>query len=96
VISLLLIIFGLVSLQRLSVREYPDIERPVVSITTTYRGASAQVSRTRSRSRSRIASPGSKAFSRSSRAARTSVPASTSSSTSIAISTAQRTTSAIA
>ena len=43
VISLLLIIFGLVSLQRLSVREYPDIERPVVSITTTYRGASAQV-----------------------------------------------------
>jgi hydrophobe/amphiphile efflux-1 (HAE1) family protein len=43
VISLLLIIFGLVSLDRLSVREYPDIERPVVSITTTYRGAAAPV-----------------------------------------------------
>ena len=43
VISLLLIIFGLVSMQRLAIREYPDIERPVVSITTTYRGASAQV-----------------------------------------------------
>jgi multidrug efflux pump len=43
VISLLLIIFGLVSMQRLAIREYPDIERPVVSISTTYRGASAQV-----------------------------------------------------
>ena len=43
VISLLLIIFGLVALNRLSVREYPDIERPVVSITTTYRGAAAPV-----------------------------------------------------
>src|SRR5689334_1458772 len=43
VISLLLIIFGLVALNRLSVREYPDIERPVVSITTNYRGAAAPV-----------------------------------------------------
>ena len=47
VISMLLVIFGLVSLQRLSVREYPDIERPVVSITTTYTGASAQVIETK-------------------------------------------------
>ncbi|MBL8270511.1 efflux RND transporter permease subunit [Steroidobacter sp.] len=47
VISLLLIIFGLVSLQRLSVREYPDIDRPVVSITTTYTGASAAVIETK-------------------------------------------------
>ena len=47
VISLLLIIFGLVSLQRLSVREYPDIERPVVSITTNYTGASAAVIETK-------------------------------------------------
>ena len=43
VLSLLLIIFGLVSLERLAVREYPDITRPVVSITTSYRGASANV-----------------------------------------------------
>ena len=43
VLSLLLIIFGLVSLERLAVREYPDITRPVVSITTNYRGASANV-----------------------------------------------------
>jgi multidrug efflux pump len=43
VISLMLIIFGMVCLQRISVREYPDITRPVVSISTTYRGASATV-----------------------------------------------------
>jgi multidrug efflux pump len=43
VLSLLLIIFGLVSLERLQIREYPDISRPVVSINTTYRGASAAV-----------------------------------------------------
>ena len=43
VLSLMLVIFGLVSLERLSVREYPDITRPVVSISTSYRGASANV-----------------------------------------------------
>jgi multidrug efflux pump len=43
VISLLLIILGLVSLERLSVREYPDVDRPVVSVSTNYRGASAPV-----------------------------------------------------
>ncbi|MDY6946680.1 MAG: efflux RND transporter permease subunit [Pseudomonadota bacterium] len=47
VISLLLIIFGLVSLQRLAMREYPDIDRPVVSITTTYTGASSAVIETK-------------------------------------------------
>ncbi|HEX6996839.1 MAG TPA: efflux RND transporter permease subunit [Gammaproteobacteria bacterium] len=47
VISLLLVIFGLMSLQRLGVREYPDIDRPVVSITTNYRGASAAVIETK-------------------------------------------------
>jgi multidrug efflux pump len=47
VVSLLLLIFGLVSLQRLPVREYPDIDRPVVSVTTTYSGASAQVIETK-------------------------------------------------
>ncbi|NBU25490.1 MAG: efflux RND transporter permease subunit, partial [Gammaproteobacteria bacterium] len=34
VLSLLLVIFGLVSLERLAVREYPDITRPVVSVST--------------------------------------------------------------
>ena len=43
VLSMMLVIFGLVSLQRLSVREYPDIDRPVVSVTTSYRGASSAV-----------------------------------------------------
>lgn len=43
VLSLLLVIFGLVALERLPLREYPDINRPVVSITTSYRGASANV-----------------------------------------------------
>ena len=43
VLSLLLVLFGLVALQRLPIREYPDINRPVVSITTIYRGASAAV-----------------------------------------------------
>jgi multidrug efflux pump len=47
VLSMLLVIFGLVSLQRLSVREYPDIDRPVVSVTTTYNGASSGVIETK-------------------------------------------------
>lgn len=43
VMSLLLIAFGLVSFDRLSLREYPDIDPPVVSVRTTYSGASANV-----------------------------------------------------
>ncbi|MGH1469602.1 MAG: efflux RND transporter permease subunit [Cellvibrionaceae bacterium] len=43
VISLILIVFGLVSFDRLALREYPDTNSPLVSITTTYRGASATV-----------------------------------------------------
>jgi multidrug efflux pump len=43
VISLLLVILGLVSLNQLPVREYPDIDAPIVSISTTYRGASAAI-----------------------------------------------------
>ncbi len=43
VISLLLIILGLVSLTRMSVREYPDVDPPVVSISTSYRGAGANI-----------------------------------------------------
>jgi multidrug efflux pump len=47
VISLLLVIFGLVSLERLSTRQYPDIDRPMVSINTNYNGASAAVIETK-------------------------------------------------
>jgi multidrug efflux pump len=43
VISLLLVILGLVSLDRLPVREYPDMDSPIVSISTDYRGASAAI-----------------------------------------------------
>lgn len=43
VLSLLLVAFGLVSFERLPLREYPDIDPPVVSIRTNYTGASASV-----------------------------------------------------
>ncbi|CAG0941030.1 Efflux pump membrane transporter BepE [Gammaproteobacteria bacterium] len=43
VISLLLIILGLLALERLPVREYPDVNPTVVSVDTFYRGASAEV-----------------------------------------------------
>jgi multidrug efflux pump len=43
VISLLLVILGLVSLSNLAVREYPDVDSPVVSVTTSYRGAGANI-----------------------------------------------------
>ena len=47
VISLLLIAFGLVAFDRLPLREYPDIDPPIVSVDTTYPGASAAVVETR-------------------------------------------------
>jgi multidrug efflux pump len=43
VLSLTILLFGIVSFYRLPVREYPDIESPIVSVTTFYRGASPQV-----------------------------------------------------
>lgn len=43
VVSILLVVLGIVAFFRLSVREYPDIDPPVVSIETGYRGASAAV-----------------------------------------------------
>lgn len=43
VISVLLIVFGVVAFDRLPLREYPDIDVPIVSIETNYRGASAAV-----------------------------------------------------
>ena len=43
VMSLLLVAFGLVAFDRLPLREYPDIDAPVVSVETSYRGAAANV-----------------------------------------------------
>ena len=43
VLSLVILLMGLISYTRLSVREYPRIDEPVVSVAVTYRGASAEV-----------------------------------------------------
>ena len=47
VLSLLLIAFGVVSFSKLSLREYPDIDPPVISIDSSYPGAAANVVETR-------------------------------------------------
>lgn len=43
VMSLSILLFGIISFTLLPVREYPDIDPPIISITTLYRGASASV-----------------------------------------------------
>ena len=47
VISMLLVILGLASMMKLPVRQYPDVDAPVISIETRYRGASAEVVETK-------------------------------------------------
>ena len=47
VINLLLLTFGLVAFSMLPLREYPDIETPIVSISTDYTGASAEIVETK-------------------------------------------------
>lgn len=47
VISILLIAFGVVAFDRLTLREYPNIDPPVVSIRTSYPGAAANIVETR-------------------------------------------------
>ena len=42
VVSLMLLIVGLMAAIRLSVREYPDIDPPIINIATRYRGASPE------------------------------------------------------
>jgi multidrug efflux pump len=43
VLSLLVVLIGAVSFNRLTVREYPKIDEPVVTVTVRYPGASAEV-----------------------------------------------------
>lgn len=43
VMSLAIVLIGIVSYQRLSVREYPKIDEPTVTVQTDYKGASAEV-----------------------------------------------------
>ena len=43
VMSLVVVLVGIVSFQRLSIREYPNIDPPVVNVKTVYKGASAEI-----------------------------------------------------
>ena len=43
VLSLILVLLGVVSYGRLTVREYPNVDEPVVSVSTSYPGASAAI-----------------------------------------------------
>jgi len=43
VISLILIIIGLMAAGSMTIREFPDIQRPIVSISTDYRGAASDI-----------------------------------------------------
>jgi len=43
VMSLIIVLIGLVSYNRLAVREYPKIDEPVVTVETRYPGASAEI-----------------------------------------------------
>jgi multidrug efflux pump len=43
VMTVMMVLIGAVSYQRLSVREYPNIDEPVVSIVTRYAGASPEI-----------------------------------------------------
>src|SRR5512138_3598749 len=43
VMSLAIILFGVIAFTRLPVREYPDIDPPIISVVTLYRGASPSV-----------------------------------------------------
>jgi multidrug efflux pump len=47
VLSLLLVAFGVISFDRLPLREYPDINPPVVTILTAYPGANAAIVETK-------------------------------------------------
>ncbi|NVK25657.1 MAG: efflux RND transporter permease subunit [Gammaproteobacteria bacterium] len=43
VVNLLLVTFGIVAFTMLSLRQYPDIDPPIVSVSTSYPGASAEI-----------------------------------------------------
>ncbi|HUF44174.1 MAG TPA: efflux RND transporter permease subunit [Aestuariivirgaceae bacterium] len=43
VVCLLIVVFGLATLMRIPVRELPNVDRPVVSVTTTYTGAAPEI-----------------------------------------------------
>jgi multidrug efflux pump len=46
VLSLVIVLLGVVSYTKLTVREYPNVDEPVVSVQTRYPGASAKIAET--------------------------------------------------
>ena len=43
VLSLVLVLLGAVSFQRLTVREFPNVDEPIISVSSNYPGASAEI-----------------------------------------------------
>ncbi len=43
VLSIMIVLFGLVSFGKLGLREYPSVDPPIVTVTTTYTGANADI-----------------------------------------------------
>ena len=43
VFSVVIILFGVISFQRLGVREYPSVDPPIITVATSYPGANADV-----------------------------------------------------
>src|SRR5690606_19302585 len=43
VINLVILLIGIIAYDRLTVREYPNIDEPIVSVRTDFRGASAEI-----------------------------------------------------
>lgn len=43
VVNVLLVVFGIVAFSTLSLRQYPDIDPPIVTVNTSYPGASAEI-----------------------------------------------------
>jgi len=43
VFSIVILLFGIIGMQSLGVREYPSVENPIVTVSTTYTGANAQI-----------------------------------------------------
>ncbi|MFQ5456822.1 MAG: efflux RND transporter permease subunit, partial [Myxococcota bacterium] len=43
VLSLIIVLFGVISIFRLPIRQYPDVDPPIVSVTTIYPGANPRV-----------------------------------------------------
>lgn len=81
VVSLLLVVLGAMSFMRLTLRELPNIDPPIVSVEVKYPGASAAVVETRITQIWRTGLPASRASAPSSRPAATAARTSPSSST---------------